>query len=78
MKVFTTVIIIALLVIVLKQGSLITQTRSDIVFSVCNQSRVSVEITETECGRLQDKWHREFLCQQANRDINNKCWVEVK
>lgn len=54
------------------------QTRTDMVYAVCNQSRISPDISEAECGRLQDKWHREFLCQANNMDPKNICWVEVK
>lgn len=52
--------------------------RRDIVFQVCNTSRISPNINETECGNLQDKWGKEFLCRVNNADPNNFCWVEDK
>lgn len=48
------------------------------VYAVCNESRISPTITETECGQLQDKWGIEFLCQANNTDPQNHCWTEQK
>ena len=52
--------------------------RLETVYAVCNTSRISPTINETECGQLQDKWHIEFLCRDNNTDPNNVCWTEQK
>lgn len=48
------------------------------VYAVCNESRISLTITEKECGQLQDLWHIEFLCKANNTDPANVCWTEKK
>lgn len=53
-------------------------TQAALVYSVCNQSRISPTITEGECGRLQDKWNIEFICAANNQNPNTRCWTESK
>lgn len=48
------------------------------VYSICNESRMSPVINETECGNAQDLTNTEFLCEQANTLPTNHCWVEEK
>lgn len=48
------------------------------VYTVCNDSRISAEISETECGNLQDTTDTEFLCTANNMSPANHCWVEDK
>ena len=49
---------------------------SDLVYAVCNESRMSPSIKEHGCAALQDQLHLEFLCQQNNTDPDTHCWVE--
>lgn len=51
-------------------------TKAQAVYDVCNQSRISVGINETQCADLQVKYGIEFLCEQANRSVDNHCWTE--
>jgi hypothetical protein len=51
---------------------------ADLVYQVCNESRMSETISERGCGDLQDQLHLEFLCKQANTRPDNHCWVENK
>jgi hypothetical protein len=48
------------------------------VFDVCNDSRISKDISENNCGTLQDNYDMEFICKQNNNSVNNLCWVEYK
>lgn len=48
------------------------------VYDVCNDSRISKDINETNCGFLQDKYNMEFICKENNTSVNNMCWVEYK
>lgn len=50
----------------------------DLVYQVCNESRISATISERGCADLQDQLHMEFLCEQANDRPDNHCWVENK
>lgn len=56
----------------------VTDTNKRLVYSICNQSRMSAEIKETQCGDLQDQTHTEFLCIDGNTSPDNICWVEQK
>lgn len=55
-----------------------TESAKRLVYSVCNDSRMSPTITEQQCGDLQDQTGTEFLCEEANTSPTNICWVEVK
>lgn len=46
------------------------------VYEACQESRMSLEITEQACGQLQDMYGREYICTQANMSRDNHCWVE--
>lgn len=67
--------------LVLAAGMLSMSTRvvpADLVYRVCNESRMSLTIDERGCADLQDQTNTEFLCQQNNNDPANHCWVEEK
>lgn len=49
-----------------------------LTYHICNESRLSAEIKETECGNIQDELHTEFLCKANNNLESNFCWVEKK
>jgi hypothetical protein len=51
---------------------------ADLVYEVCNESRISIAIKEDGCADLQDQLHMEFLCEQNNISPTNHCWVEEK
>lgn len=53
-------------------------TAKQLVYSVCNESRISATINETQCGDMQDETNTEFLCEANNTSPINYCWVEVK
>lgn len=49
-----------------------------LVFNVCNESRISPTIDERGCADLQEQLNMEFLCDGNNTNVNTHCWVEVK
>lgn len=53
-------------------------TTKQLVYDVCNESRLSASINETQCGDMQDETNTEFLCEANNTSPTNYCWVEVK
>lgn len=70
--------IVGLYVVSFHQADLMRSTRSDVVYAVCNSSRTTPNVSERECARLQEQWHREFMCVDNNDSPDNYCWVEVK
>lgn len=48
------------------------------VYSVCQESRISDTIPEEYCAYAQDENGVEYICEQANKDPNNNCYIEVK
>jgi hypothetical protein len=48
----------------------------DVVYEVCNASRIHDIVSEQTCGELQDYYHLEFLCDKNNKLADNHCWVE--
>lgn len=54
------------------------ENTKQLVYTVCNDSRISLAITEQQCGDLQTDTGTEFLCAEANTSPTNICWVEVK
>ena len=51
-------------------------TKAQAVYDVCNQSRMSSEISERQCADLQVKYGIEFLCERGDRSADNHCWTE--
>ncbi len=49
-----------------------------LVYAICNESRISSTIDERGCADLQDQLNMEFLCMDNNTSPSNYCWVEAK
>lgn len=50
-------------------------TKKEQVYTACMKARAEINMfTENYCGALQDDYHTEFICNQAN----THCWVESK
>lgn len=52
--------------------------KKDLVYTMCQESRMYDTVSEETCGALQDKFNMEFLCSERNKSITNTCWVEEK
>lgn len=74
---FGTLLLVAVSQLDQAKGDLRQATLSN-VYTVCNDSRISSEINETQCGELQDMTDTEFLCDANNMSPANHCWVEDK
>lgn len=74
------VMVMLVVVIVLQAVAihLLQPDNKDLVYSACNESRISDTVTEETCGYLQDRYNMEFLCKENNKDSQTQCWVEEK
>lgn len=52
-------------------------TTRKVVYKVCQETRTTNK-SEQACGDIQDITHTEYLCKDANKSLDNKCWVEIK
>jgi hypothetical protein len=50
-------------------------TKKDLVYSTCQLSRQSNDISEQICGEMQDKYNLEFVCDDQGTSSNIKCKV---
>lgn len=50
----------------------------DVVYQICQESRITNNVSDQTCGELQDFYRMEYLCKFNNNSTNNTCWVEVK
>jgi len=48
------------------------------VYAICNESRISATINETQCGDIQDSTQTEYLCKENNSLSTTYCWTEDK
>jgi hypothetical protein len=50
----------------------------EVVYQMCQSSRMTDSVAEQTCADLQDHYNIEFLCEQNNKSSSNHCWVEEK
>lgn len=54
------------------------QSRQAEVYTACQDSRLQQDgYAEEVCGQLQDEYGMEYVCQEANRQADNLCHVDV-
>lgn len=70
-KMVIVMLLIATIIIVIA----VDRLNSVLIYHVCNESRVSRTINEKECGELQDRFGKVFLCERHNMNVDNHCWV---
>lgn len=51
-------------------------TNKEYVYSMCNESRVYDTVSEELCGELLDYYSFDFVCQNANKNLDNPCQIE--
>lgn len=79
MKVTTIILALAVgLIFGVAINNAATQSASEQVYAVCQQSRLSPTIDERGCADLQDQLHVEYLCDHNNNLESNHCWTETK
>lgn len=49
-----------------------------VVYDMCQASRISDTVSESTCGELQERYNAEYLCDQNNKNASTHCWVEMK
>lgn len=73
--------LVALSIVLIAFGYVITNTRQvtarEMIFNVCNQSRISATIKESQCADLQTSYGIEFLCSERNTNPATYCWTEI-
>lgn len=54
----------------------VQKTIPELVYEICQESRIGDQYTEDECAQAQDSTRVRYSCEQRNRSTDNKCKVE--
>lgn len=49
-----------------------------VIYEMCQSSRITDMVSEQTCGELQDRYNAEYLCDSNNKNASTHCWVEMK
>jgi len=48
----------------------------DLVYDVCQRTRMSPTESEALCAEVQDQFHYQYHCMERNNLASNHCWVD--
>lgn len=68
--------VISTVAVLSKENEPVNKTVSELVYEICQGSRISDQYTEKQCGEAQDSTRYRYSCEQRNKSADNKCIVE--